>query len=246
MSADLANITQPAMSSLFAETYSQNLGSLLGSMEGVDLGTMLRETTLDSDDAFDAQHKASDDATVWKGGLSLQFKQVAKVLKRQADLNLERAAFSLKLGGFDTHEDVDGQELKRLMTDVDQSLKVFVAELKAQGLWENVTIVTVSDFGRTLSSNGRGSDHAWGGNHFVLGGSVNGGKIFGKFPPSLALDSEQIATNRGAVLPSTSWEGMWKGLVEWFGVEDHQIATVLPNLAKFPAGDVISGTQMFN
>merc|ERR1711865_1176733 len=119
--------------------------------------------------------------------------------------------------GFDTHEDVDGQELKRLMTDVDQSLKVFVAELKAQGLWENVTIVTVSDFGRTLSSNGRGSDHAWGGNHFVLGGSVNGGKIFGKFPPSLALTmlGEGITSCWAAVSTAAKSLGSFRHRWRW-------------------------------
>jgi cullin-associated NEDD8-dissociated protein 1 len=241
---ELTNLTQPTMSSAFSESYAQNLGSLLSSMKGVSLGELLSTTTLDTGSEFDAQYKASSDAGVWNGGLSLQLKQVANVLKRQSELDLERAAFAVKLGGFDTHDDGEG-ELKILMTDVDESLKVFVKELKAQGLWENVTIVTVSDFGRTLSSNGKGSDHAWGGNHFLLGGSVNGGRIFGTFPPSLALDSELMITKRGSVLPTTSWEGMWKGLVEWLGVEDQQMATVLPNLANFPAEDVISGAQMF-
>ena len=64
-------------------------------------------------------------------------------------------------------EDVSGK-----IQDVDQSLEALVAELKAQDAWKDTTIVALSDFGRTLTSNGKGTDHAWGGNMFVLGGDV--------------------------------------------------------------------------
>jgi len=243
LSAALANITLPVSTSLFAESFSQFLESSLHSSEAV--GALLSDTVLDTDAEFQAQHESSKTAGVSAGGLSLQFAQVAKILKLQSELRMERAAFVTKIGSFDTHSD-DGGTLRNLMTDVDKSLEIFVKELKAQGLYENVTIVTVSDFGRTLSSNGIGTDHAWGGNHFVMGGSINGGKILGKFPPSLELESEFAVSKRGAVLPTTSWEGMWKGLVQWFGVEEQHMATVLPNLANFPKEEHISQEEMFN
>ena len=56
-----------------------------------------------------------------------------------------------------------GEVLDWNMGDLDSSLEVFYEELKEQGLWDNVTIITVSDFARTLTSNGLGTDHAWGG-----------------------------------------------------------------------------------
>ena len=66
------------------------------------------------------------------------------------------------MGGFDTHN--DARELVNLKFDtINTALKNFVTEMKTLGIWEDVAIVTVSDFGRKLTSNGRGTDHAWGG-----------------------------------------------------------------------------------
>ena len=77
------------------------------------------------------------------------------------------------------------------------------AELKAQGVWRNVTLVAASDMGRTLSSNGLGTDHAWGGNYFVLGGAVRGGRIVGKYPGDLT-DDGPLNLGRGRLIPTTS------------------------------------------
>jgi len=240
--AALANITRPVSTSLFAESFAQSAESSLATSER--LGVLLTNTEVDTSTAFDNQAAAAKDSGVPRNGLSLQLNQVAKVLKLRSELNLERAGFALKLGGFDTHTDVGGT-LSALMTDIDESLKIFKDELEAQNLWENVTIVTVSDFGRTLSSNGGGTDHAWGGNHFLLGGALKGGQILGKFPASF-LKGDEVLTNRGAMIPTTSWEGLWKGLVEWFGVEEQHMSTVLPNLDNFPSEQLISREQMFS
>jgi cullin-associated NEDD8-dissociated protein 1 len=81
----------------------------------------------------------------------------------------------------------------------------FVRELKrTPGLWENVAIATLSDFGRTITSNGIGTDHGWGGNHMLLGGSVIGGRIHGAYPSSLTEDSAQMLP-RGRLIPTTPW-----------------------------------------
>merc|ERR1711924_377746 len=73
-------------------------------------------------------------------------------------------------------------------------------ELKAQNIFESVVIASESDFGRTLSSNGAGTDHAWAGNHFVIGGNVNGGRVYNDFPSSL-LDGNDQDLGRGRLLP---------------------------------------------
>jgi cullin-associated NEDD8-dissociated protein 1 len=224
LSDSLANLTRPVSESLHAETYAQSLAAALQASE--KLGAKLEATSLSGANG----DKAFDDV----GGLALQFKQVAKILKLQGgqDLRLERAAFVTELNGFDTHTD-EGGVVSLKMEMLDASLEVLATELKEQGLWSNVTILTVSDFGRTLSSNGAGTDHGWGGNQFIMGGAIKGKRIFGQFPSSLNMDSDLIINKRGSVLPTTSWEGMWEGVLQWFGVEDKHMPTVMPNLANF-------------
>ena len=104
----------------------------------------------------------------------------ADVVAARGTLGSNRDVFFVELIGFDTHSDMDAT-LSGLLGDVNDALGSFVAEMKAQGTWGNVTIVSASDFGRTLTSNGLGTDHAWGGNHFVAGGSVKGGQVFGQY-----------------------------------------------------------------
>ena len=95
-----------------------------------------------------------------------------------------------------------------LVTVLNQALEDFVTEMKAQdNVWENITMVTTSDFGRTLSSNGAGTDHAWAGNHIVLGGSIIGGQVLNKYPESLLPKSDQDA-GRGRLIPTYPWESL--------------------------------------
>jgi cullin-associated NEDD8-dissociated protein 1 len=129
--------------------------------------------------------------------------------------------------------------------DVDNAICGLATELKAQGVWDDTVVLTVSDFGRTLTSNGQGTDHAWGGNHIVAGGKVRGGQIFGKFPDTLKSDGERNLGGRGRLIPTTPWEGVWRGIAEWFGVEPGQMGTVLPNLPRFPESDTLSKDELF-
>merc|ERR1712014_384233 len=101
------------------------------------------------------------------------------------------------------------------------------------GVWDDVALLTKSDFGRTYHSNGAGTDHAWGGNYFLLGGAVNGSQLFGQFPSSFAEDAELVVSRNGRLLPTTPWEAVWYGLAEWFGVDSTNMAEVLPNYGNF-------------
>ena len=170
---------------------------------------------------------------------------MAKLIKVSADLRTERGAYYVSLGGFDTHKD-NGPQLEKLFGDMNAALKAFVNEIKSQGRWDDVLVVSVSDFGRTITSNGLGTDHGWGGNHFVLGGSVNGGKIHGSYPDDLTPESP-LNSGRGRLIPTTPWEGLWRPVSEWFGVEPAQMNTVLPNLGNFNNTDAIIRTEaLFN
>eukprot|EP00965_Chrysotila_dentata_P090872 2998457-Pleurochrysis_carterae.AAC.2 len=97
------------------------------------------------------------------------------------------------------------QTVNRKFTEINGAMEAFVAEMKAQNVWDDVTVIQASEFARTLVSNGRGTDHGWGGMHWVAGGKINGGRIFGKFPESFSPDSDRMLS-RGRLVPSTSWE----------------------------------------
>ena len=102
---------------------------------------------------------------------------------------------------------------------------------------DRVTTFTTSDFGRTLTSNGRGSDHGWGGNQMVMGGAVRGGAIFGEYPALAA--GNPLDTGRGRLIPTMSVDEYFAELALWFGVAPSDLDQVLPNVRRFymPARD---------
>jgi uncharacterized protein (DUF1501 family) len=125
-----------------------------------------------------------------------------------------------------------------MLDEVDTAIGAFWQAITAMGLQDSVVLFTGSDFGRTLTSNGRGSDHAWGGNHFVLGGPVAGRRIHGAYP-SLALNPDTGAelnpldTGRGRLIPTTSCDAYFAELALWLGVSRSNLPLVLPNVSNF-------------
>ena len=132
------------------------------------------------------------------------------------------------------------------MAEIDAALGLFEAEMKALGLWDAVTLVTVSDFGRTLTFNGLGTDHAWGGNYFIAGGNVSGSQIHGKYPDRLIEEKSDFNIGRGRILPTLAWESMWEGLAQWMGVSESDMPTVLPNLKNFPPSHRLDLNELFD
>jgi uncharacterized protein (DUF1501 family) len=117
--------------------------------------------------------------------------------------------------------------------ELNQALTYFKQEMEGQGLWDNVNLFVASDFGRTLTANsGEGSDHGWGGNYFIMGGSVQGGKIHGQYPQDITTDGP-LNLGRGRIVPTTSWDSILNSIVEWMGVEDEEgLNYCLPNRLK--------------
>jgi uncharacterized protein (DUF1501 family) len=121
-------------------------------------------------------------------------KQIAQLLK--ANLGVE-AAFS-DIGGWDTHQNqgsVNGQLANRL-TEFSETIAAFWKDMGADA--ENVTLVTMSEFGRTARQNGTGgTDHGHANVMFVLGGQVKGGKVYGSWP---GLEDEQLNEGRDLIV----------------------------------------------
>jgi len=176
--------------------------------------------------------------------LSRQLKQVARLIAAREERKAERDFFFVSMGGFDTHRSV-ATELAGKFKEVDDALRMFVTELKAQGSFDSTVLVTHSDFGRTLTPNsGAGTDHAWAGNHVVLGGGLNGGAVFNEFPKALVEGNDQDA-GRGRLIPKYPWESMMVPISEWMGLTSGQHAEVFPNLANFNTSHIISRSALF-
>jgi uncharacterized protein (DUF1501 family) len=105
------------------------------------------------------------------------------------------------------------------------------------GVSEKVTLFTQSDFGRTLTSNGDGSDHGWGGTQFVVGGAVKGGRFFGEYP-SLSMDGPEVLPMGGSVIPTVSADQYAATLAKWFGVPQQSLPLIAPNLVNFSEWDL--------
>jgi uncharacterized protein (DUF1501 family) len=165
-------------------------------------------------------------------GLAQQLKQVARLIDSRGALGLTRQFFFVSIGGFDTHSNLVTNQAG-LMTALDDALSAFYNYTVAAGVASNVTTFTMSDFNRTFIGNANvGTDHAYGGHHFVMGGAVKGGKVYGTFPTLAVKGADDVSSN-GAWLPSTSIDQVGATLASWFGVGGSDMDYVFPNLANF-------------
>ena len=165
--------------------------------------------------------------------LGAQLHAVAQTMGVRDRLGASRQVFLVGMGGFDTHSD-QSTDLPGLQQDIGDSIAAFYTATEELGIANEVTTFSAADFGRTLTVNGDGSDHGWGGHHFVVGGGVRGGDIYGDIPVA-ALGHEQDAGN-GRLIPSVSVEQFAAPLGSWFGLDQQQLNAALPGLANFPTG----------
>lgn len=159
-----------------------------------------------------------------------QLKMITRIMQARTNLSMERQIFFASRGGWDHHSDILIKQ-NDLFAELDEALEAFWTELGILGLQDSVVLYSASDFGRTLTSNGSGSDHAWGGNQFIIGGGTKGGKIYGQYPTLLGGSDYDIG--RGRVLPTTSVDAYTAELASWFGVPPSEISTILPNATNF-------------
>lgn len=162
--------------------------------------------------------------------LADQLSIVAKLIAARSTLGSKRQVFFVSLGGFDNH---DGLLTNHgpLLAKVNEAIGQFYKATVELGVQNNVTTFTASDFGRTLASNGDGSDHGWGAHHFIVGGAVKGGQFYGKAPSISITTDDQVG--EGRLLPTTSVDQYAATLARWFGVSDSELPTVLPRIGNF-------------
>ena len=164
--------------------------------------------------------------------LSLDLKKMAEVISLRSHLGTQRQIFFTTYTGWDHHDNVQVNQAKMIPV-VSNAMAEFNDAMIELGLEDQVTLFTISDFARTLTSNGNGSDHAWGGNQMIMGGAVNGGHVLGKFP-SLRLDDNDLnVSERGRIIPTTSVDEFYAELALWFGASPNDLDYILPNLCNF-------------
>jgi uncharacterized protein (DUF1501 family) len=161
---------------------------------------------------------------------------VSKIMEARTALSMNRQIFFVERGGWDHHNELLEPQ-SNLFIELNEAIEIFWTAIQSMGLQNNVVLYTASDFGRTLTSNGSGSDHAWGGNHFIISGSANGGEIYGEYP-DLALNNSSTDLGRGRILPTTSVDSYMAELAYWYGVPNSEISTVIPNINNFSSSFV--------
>lgn len=205
-----------ADSNVMSETWSTRVAASLYEHEQMQLIAGMPE--------FDITSYGEDG----DGGESLggSFKAIIEFMKSRHFRKVDREVYILKQSGYDHHSENAVSDLFKIAND---AIVDFVNELKNQGLWQSTVLIMASDFGRSLNPNSNaGTDHAWGGNYFVAGGSVAGGRVLGKYPSPLSPEHPNWI-GRGRFIPTTPWDSVFNAVSEWYA----QLSSVFLLLGHF-------------
>ncbi len=214
------------------------LGALLTNQGQTAEHILMRDLSQLTIDAF-SDNRAYATATASAPDLGVQFpggrvgrqlESIARTIAVKDEFAINRQIFMAVAPSYDTH-DFQADRLPALHTELDSSILAFTEAMKNLGRFGDVVVATASDFGRTLSVNGDGTDHGWGGHHFVVGGPVNGGAIYGDIPDPVYNHSQD--SGRGRLIPTIAVDQYAAELGRWFGLTDSELDTALPNRLNF-------------
>jgi uncharacterized protein (DUF1501 family) len=169
-------------------------------------------------------------------GVGDGMEMIARLLSVRKTFGAKRQVFFVGIGGFDTHGDEQPQRQAELLGDVSAAMTALYNATTELGIAENVVSFTSSDFSRTFVTNGRGSDHGWGAHHLVVGGSVNGNAMYGKFQQLIVDGPDDVGDGRW--IPTTSVDQYSATMAKWFGLTPTQIVQVFPNIGRFSTADL--------
>lgn len=162
--------------------------------------------------------------------LSASLRMVARLIAARSTLGMNRQIFFVGIGDYDTHGD-QANRYPLLMQELNHSLNSFYNATVELGISDKVTTFTASDFGRTLTSNGDGTDHGWGSHQMIMGDAIDGGKFFGTMPELAIGSNDDIG--EGRIIPTTSVDQYAASLAGWYGLTQSQISETFPNLSNF-------------
>jgi uncharacterized protein (DUF1501 family) len=231
-----------ATKSAVAQLLQQSSAHLLEN-EYSKINTRTITSEADMSAALNTMPASASYFSMFPGNNSLadQLKMVARIIGARNPIGIKRQVFFVSIGGFDLHDNLL-RDHGYLLKYVSDAMAAFYQSTVALGVDKQVTAFTASDFGRTLTSNGDGSDHGWGSHHFVVGGAVKGQRFYGNAPPVSVGDTnapeDQFHIGQGRLLPTTSVDQYAATLAKWFGVPGNgavgtEMASVLPNLKNF-------------
>jgi uncharacterized protein (DUF1501 family) len=201
-----------------------------------------------SRDAYVEFSEALDGAQDFSGifddtEVASQLEMIARTISAREELGMKRQIFFLDMTGWDHHDELLNSQ-EAMLNELSRAMSQFSTAMDMMGTQDCVTTFTSSEFGRTLTWNGNGTDHAWGGNVMVMGGPIRGGQIFGQYP-SLELNSEYELGGGGIMLPTTSVDEYFAELALWFGVSRSDLRTIFPNAGNFFDVDTAMPIGMF-
>jgi uncharacterized protein (DUF1501 family) len=160
-----------------------------------------------------------------------QLKMVARLIAARGALGMTRQVFFCSIGGFDTHGTEQLGRQAELLGEISAAVRSFWDATVEMGVPNLVTLFTASDFNRTFVSNGKGTDHAWGSHQIVMGGAVQGARMYGTYPTIVPGGPDD--TNDGRWIPTVSVDQFAATMATWFGVSAADLATIFPKLSRF-------------
>ena len=218
------------------QTFLRILEAQYGSIYERAFAEVQQRAIATADTVSDAINSQPPPNTVFpQSQLGGQLQTVARLITARDELQMQRQVFFVATGGFDSHDNQNDDQ-PGLLADVSESMAAFYNAMVEIGMEDSVTTFTQSDFGRTLTSNGDGTDHAWGGNQIILGGAVSGGQLYGSYPELQIGGPEDVGGGR--FIPSTSADQYAATLASWFGIPDADLDLVAPNLPNFAVRDL--------
>ena len=169
-------------------------------------------------------------------GIGQTMRMIARLIVARGAFGAKRQVFFAAIGGFDTHGDDQTQRQNELLGEVSGAMSALYNATAEINMAENVTSFTASDFNRNFVSNGKGSDHAWGSHHLMVGGAVKGNAMYGTFPTHIVDGPDDVG--KGTWIPTTSVDQYAATIANWFGVTGADLNAVFPNLSRFPVANL--------
>ncbi|MEO1253010.1 MAG: DUF1501 domain-containing protein [Pseudomonadota bacterium] len=226
-----------------ADSFAAQYESLLTG-EGQSFGNILQQDfTAIMDRSIEANRTlresfsgSSPFSTVFPNSrLGRQMQVIARIIALRGTLGVSRQIFFAGTGGFDTHSNQAGS-MPGLQANFAGAMRAFYDAMAEIGVDRDVVAFTASDFGRTLTINRDGTDHGWGGHHFVIGGGVNGSRIVGDVPEPVTEHSQD--SGNGRLIPTTAVDQFAATLGRWYGLNESELDDALPGLSNFSQRDI--------